>query len=64
MIVEILSRHPSVRLVDPTSRFCDANVCRGASDGEIWYRDFDHLSEAGSHLVAQDILPLLADRAR
>ncbi|MBN8615320.1 MAG: acyltransferase [Deltaproteobacteria bacterium] len=64
MVVEIVGRHPSVRLVDPTSRFCDANVCRGASAGEIWYRDFDHLSESGSHLVAREILPLLADVAR
>lgn len=36
---------------------CDANICRAAVDGNLLYRDDNHLSIAGSRYVWDRIEP-------
>lgn len=46
-----LARLPGVALIDPTTRFCDGRLCRFELNGELLYRDDDHLSPAGADLI-------------
>ena len=51
-VARVARELPNLVVVDPLSLFCDADRCR-ASDGEhVLYDDDDHLSVAGSRLVA------------
>lgn len=44
---------------DPRKVLCKEEGCLTHSDGEIYYRDNNHLSVAGSRLVAPDIVELV-----
>lgn len=51
MIGGVLDKYPSVTVVDPLPIFCRNEVCSPALDGEILYRDKDHLSFLGSLIL-------------
>jgi peptidoglycan/LPS O-acetylase OafA/YrhL len=48
---------PDLHVVDPMDALCDARNCHAMIDGELIYRDSDHLNEAGSRYVWEKIRP-------
>ncbi len=42
------AENPLVTVVDPFDVLCDADRCTPGTDDDVWYRDADHLSVAGS----------------
>ena len=59
LVTTVLADYPEVQLFDPTPLFCDAEKCHGMHEGQILYRDFDHLTPEGSAYVASYLVPLL-----
>lgn len=59
LVIEVAREFPSVTVFDPTTLFCDSKVCDGVRAGERLYRDVDHLSEAGSRMVGNELGPLM-----
>jgi len=55
----ILKDYLGVRIIDGAKVFCDTNYCYASKNGEVLYTDFDHLSLAGSTLVAKEIIHAL-----
>lgn len=54
--------HPRLYRVRPEQVFCDSFLpgrCVNAFDGEVFYRDDDHLSDAGARLVAEKVVEQL-----
>ena len=49
--------NPNLHVVDPMNALCDAKVCRAVVDGNLLYRDDNHLSIAGSRYVWARIEP-------
>ncbi len=50
-ILEITRRHPRVRFLETESHFLQDGVIRPFRDGQILYRDDDHLSREGALLM-------------
>jgi peptidoglycan/LPS O-acetylase OafA/YrhL len=59
MIQEVVKDRPDVKVFDTAQQFCDANWCWAMKDGEVLYRDDDHLSIAGSIFVAKRLIELI-----
>lgn len=55
---DMLSRYPNAYFVDPYDSLCDEKLCYVARDGDIYYSDDAHLTEAG----VRKILTREADR--
>lgn len=55
MVAEILKDYPEVITFDPMPYLCDADFCYGGNDSDIFYKDDDHLSIAGSKLIAKGL---------
>lgn len=56
-MLEVLQRHPAVRIWDTPEALCDADGCPIARDGRILYRDRGHLSLAGSLYLGEHYRP-------
>jgi hypothetical protein len=59
LVAKVLADYPEVEFFDPTPLFCDREICHGMQEGQILYRDFDHLTPEGSAYVARYLVPLL-----
>lgn len=55
---------PAVDIVDPAAMFCDVRYCFAVQDGTAHYFDDDHMSVAGTRVVAAEVLRRAAERAR
>ncbi len=53
MYVRLKERHEQVRLIDPSSTFCDGVYCYAGKGSEVWYVDSNHLSNAGAAAARQ-----------
>jgi hypothetical protein len=53
---------PGVTVVDPGSRLCGPEGCRIEHDGEVLYRDSNHLSVAGALYVSDSLAGCFDDR--
>ena len=62
LVSRIAARAPKVEVIDPTDVFCDAALCRATDGATVLYSDGNHLTLAGSRLVASRLLPLLRER--
>ncbi len=51
-VAAVLPRYPGARVLDPFPLFCDADFCRPDRDGEILFRDSNHLNTAGARRFA------------
>ena len=60
VVSRIVQRTPTVEVIDPTDLFCDAALCRATNGATVLYSDGNHLTLAGSRLVAARILPALS----
>lgn len=51
--------HPAqVHIVDPSDVFCDKARCVAGRDGEVWYRDSNHLTNNGARAGAGVFVPV------
>ncbi|WP_407279630.1 acyltransferase family protein [Aromatoleum evansii] len=55
----VLEKYPEVIVFDPQTVMCDDRACLGWRDGELMYRDDDHLSMAGSRWLGAHIVRAL-----
>jgi len=55
LVYKVASEFSQVIIFDPTDMFCDASVCSGVRDGNILYKDSDHLSNYGSIYIAKKL---------
>jgi len=61
LVKEVAKEFASVSVFEPTQLFCNNTRCTGIRKGERLYRDVDHLSDAGSALVAEFLTPIIFD---
>ena len=52
----ILKDYPTIKVVDSAKSLCDDQYCYALKNNEVLYTDFDHLSLAGSVLIAEEII--------
>jgi hypothetical protein len=50
--IRALEQRGMLRSVDPKDLLCPGDSCIDESDGNLLYRDFDHLSSAGAQFVS------------
>ena len=48
---------PALKIVDPMATLCDARWCYAVIDGQVLYRDSNHLSTVGSTFLADTLKP-------
>lgn len=58
-VASVLKDFPEVRSVDPNSLLCDESLCHALRDGQLLYRDDDHLNAFGARLVLQAVVERL-----
>lgn len=59
LIKRSVEPHENLKLIDLSTYFCDAQNCSMARDGELFYRDKNHLNAIGSNYVGQKIVELI-----
>lgn len=52
----IENRYDNLHYVDPVRSLCDENVCKLVEDNKLLYKDDNHLSYDGSHLLLKEFL--------
>ena len=52
IIKEVATNYPNVKVVDLGKLFCKKNKCSPVQNGELLYRDYNHLNYKGSKYVA------------
>ena len=62
LVGRVQMRVPALRVFDPTQIFCDGTVCRAMERSHLLYSDGNHLTLAGSRLVATALIPWLAQQ--
>lgn len=55
-IVAKVTSELKVRLINPSSSFCEDGVCRAEMNGHLLYEDRDHLSDFGAYEAAKKII--------
>jgi hypothetical protein len=51
LVTNVLSRYPTVKVIDTLKTFCDADYCYARKDEQLIYRDNNHLTRFGSMLL-------------
>lgn len=63
LVYRVAADFPYVDVFDPAAVFCDREKCKGFDPTYgLLYRDFDHLSDAGSLLYAKGLIEFLGAR--
>jgi hypothetical protein len=57
-IASIISKHPTVRVVDPNVVICSTTSCSPLINDKILYRDDVHLNDVGSREIGRELLTL------
>jgi peptidoglycan/LPS O-acetylase OafA/YrhL len=52
----VAKRYPNVRIYSAWEPLCDAESCYMVRDNQAYYHDVDHLTDAGSRLVAEGLV--------
>ncbi len=55
VIEQTLAKFPQVIVLDPRQHLCDDTGCRGIENGQVLFRDDDHLSYNGSLIVGEKL---------
>ena len=63
LVKHVLKDFPSVKVFDASEIFCDGEWCWALQDGEMLYRDNNHLSLQGSRLVAKKLSVLIDQKS-
>jgi hypothetical protein len=59
LMARIARNRPGLHTFDPTSVFCDSEVCHAILQNQLLYWDDNHLNENGSRLLASSLSPWL-----
>lgn len=59
VVARVMKDFPAVTLFDTQAKLCDSEWCWAMIDGQIMYRDDDHLSAKGSEFMAKDLMPII-----
>lgn len=59
LVTRVAKDYPNVTLFDAAAPFCDDTWCWAIKDGQMLYRDDDHLSVEGSKFLAQELIKVL-----
>ena len=58
-LFDSLSRtYIGVNVVDPSFNLCDSDNCFGGKGNVVWYRDGDHLTDAGAKAAMSQFHPI------
>lgn len=60
LVAAVLKDYPTVKVFDAAAQLCDTEWCWAMKDGQMLYRDDDHLSLDGARLMARGLAKLLA----
>ena len=63
LMAKVLKDYPKIKVLDAADIFCDQAKCLAMKDNTMLYSDRNHLSLAGSVLLANAVLPLLQGRS-
>ncbi len=63
-VESVVKDFPNVTVYDASKPFCDENSCYGMIDGQLMYRDGYHLSDSGSDLVSNSLIPIIKKSLR
>jgi peptidoglycan/LPS O-acetylase OafA/YrhL len=56
LVAAVLKDYPAVRVFDAAAPLCDEQWCWAMKEGQMLYRDDDHLSLDGTRLVARELV--------
>ncbi|SFS85886.1 Peptidoglycan/LPS O-acetylase OafA/YrhL, contains acyltransferase and SGNH-hydrolase domains [Succinivibrio dextrinosolvens] len=56
---KVAADYDNVSIIDAFDSLCDKDTCPIVKDGQLLYKDDDHVSNEGSRLLAKDILKLI-----
>ncbi|MBP0600763.1 acyltransferase [Herbaspirillum sp. LeCh32-8] len=62
VVMGILKDFPDVDVYDSAAKLCHDKLCWAMKDGELLYRDYDHLSQVGSDYIAKSLWPVIQHR--
>ncbi|MGY2294226.1 acyltransferase family protein [Pseudomonas yamanorum] len=60
VVDKVMKDFPAVTLFDTQAKLCDSEWCWAMIDGQVMYRDDDHLSAKGSEFMAKDLMPIIS----
>ena len=60
LVTSIAKDYPNVTIFDAAAPFCDDEWCWAMKDGQMLYRDDDHLSVDGSKFLAKELIKVLS----
>ncbi len=55
----LAQRFDNVRIWDPLAAFCDAKLCYGSRNGQVLYRDTNHLTATFARSLAPSLAPFM-----
>ena len=58
LFAQLKARFQNVNIIDPSDIFCDAILCQGGNDKQVWYRDATHLNNAGAQVARHKFAPI------
>lgn len=64
IIKEVATNYPNVKVVDLGKLFCQNNKCSPVQNGELLYRDYNHLNYKGSKYVAPYIYKYIKEELK
>jgi peptidoglycan/LPS O-acetylase OafA/YrhL len=64
LVFNVLKEFPSVLIFDAMAHICDAQQCLAMKDGNLLYRDDDHLSVAGSRYISMKLVDFIRTNHR
>jgi hypothetical protein len=64
LVASVLQDFPAVQVFDAAAELCDTQWCWAMKDGQMLYRDDDHLSVQGSLHVARALAKLLPSQPK
>ena len=53
IIAEAKEKFPMIRFIDAYKYFCDDKLCNAIIDGQLMYRDDNHINRKGAHFLAK-----------
>ena len=56
VLADVMTKFPSVTMVDPAVPLCDADWCYGRMGGKLIYRDANHFSRAGAEWISDYLI--------
>ena len=62
LFASIAAAHPAVAILEPSTALCEGTVCSGGKENEVWYRDPDHVTNAGARAARAVFAPVFNAR--